>query len=64
MNCLKIHDFRWCAIDGCKDLDEGYNFALNNISIKGMHKKLWATKLGRDPILGFSGFLIWESQEN
>jgi len=61
-NRPEIHDFRWCAIDGCKDLDEGYNFT-SNISIKFLHKKLWASKLRKNPILGFSRFSTWESQE-
>jgi hypothetical protein len=31
--------YRW------KDLDEGYNFALDLILIKGLHAKLWALKV-------------------
>jgi len=36
---------RWCATYCWKDLNKGYNFSLNNISIKGLHKKLWAAKV-------------------
>jgi len=42
--------YRW------KAFDEGYNFALNFISIGGMHAKLWAPKVARDPTMGISGF--------
>jgi hypothetical protein len=38
-----------------KDLDEGYNFALNFISIGGLHRKLWAFKVMRVLSLGISG---------
>jgi hypothetical protein len=40
--------YRW------KDLDEGYNVALNLISIRGFHIKLWAPKVAKVPILGIS----------
>jgi len=36
---------RWHATYHWKVLDEGYNFASNFISIKGMHTKLWAPKV-------------------
>jgi hypothetical protein len=42
--------YRW------KDLDEGYNFALDLMEIKGLHKKLCACKGAWVPILG-----IWDS---
>jgi hypothetical protein len=45
---------RWCATYFWKVLDEGYNFALNLISIKGFHTKLWAPKVTRVPTLGIS----------
>jgi hypothetical protein len=38
-----------------KDLDEGYNFALNLISIRGLHTKLWGPKIMEIPTLGISG---------
>jgi hypothetical protein len=36
--------YRW------KNLDEGYCFALDLISIGGLHTKLWASKVKRVPI--------------
>jgi hypothetical protein len=44
--------FRWCAIYRWKDLEEGYNFALNLILIGGLHTKLWPRKVARVPTLG------------
>ncbi len=38
-----------------KALDEGYNFALDLISIRGLHKKLWGPKVAGVPILGILG---------
>jgi hypothetical protein len=38
-----------------KDLDEGYNCALDLISIKGLHIKLCGPKVARVPTLGISG---------
>jgi hypothetical protein len=37
---------RWHAMYHWKALDEGYNFASNFISIKGLHTKLWAQSCG------------------
>jgi len=34
-----------------KALNKGYNFALNLISIKGLHVKLWAPKVMEVPTL-------------
>ncbi len=45
---------RWHAIYCWKNLNEGYNFALNLISIKGLHVKLWAPKISRVPTLKIS----------
>jgi len=39
-----------------KDLNEGYNFALELISIKGLHAKLWGPKVARVPSLAILGF--------
>ncbi len=36
-------------------LDDGYNFALNVISIRGLQRKLWAPKVAGVPSLGISG---------
>jgi hypothetical protein len=42
-------DHRW------KALDEGYNFALDLISIKGFHTKLWGIKVVKVLMLAISG---------
>jgi hypothetical protein len=39
-----------------KALDKWYNFALDLISIKGLHIELWAPKVVGMPTLGISGF--------
>jgi hypothetical protein len=44
-----------------KNFNEGYNFALNLISIGGLHKELWAFKLVKVLILGILKLPIWES---
>jgi hypothetical protein len=46
---------RWCATHFWKVLDEGYNFALNFISIRGLHVKLWGPKVAGVPTLAISG---------
>jgi hypothetical protein len=38
-----------------KALNKGYNFALDFIAIKGLHKKLCAPKVVGIPIVGISG---------
>jgi hypothetical protein len=38
-----------------KALDEGYNFALDLISIRGLHAKLWRPKVAGVPTLAISG---------
>jgi hypothetical protein len=39
--------FRWHATSRWKALNEGYNFVLDLTSIGGLHKKLWASKVGK-----------------
>jgi hypothetical protein len=46
---------RWHATYRWKNLDEGYNFALDFISILGLHAKLWAPKVAGVPTLAISG---------
>jgi hypothetical protein len=46
-----------------KALDKGYNFSFNLTSIKGLHKKLWASKVVGVLILKILGFPTWESRE-
>ncbi len=47
--------FRWRATYCWKVLNEGYNFALHLISIKGLHAKLWAPKVAEVLGVGISG---------
>jgi hypothetical protein len=49
---------KWRAIYRWKALDEGYNFFLDLISIRGLNTKLQASKFVKVPILGISGFLF------
>jgi hypothetical protein len=53
-NCPNFLACRWRATYWWKALDEGYNFALDLISIKGFHTKLWASKIARVRTLGIS----------
>jgi hypothetical protein len=39
-----------------KFLDKNYNFALDLISIGGLHTKLWGPKVAKVPTLAISGF--------
>jgi hypothetical protein len=50
-NHPEIHACRWHATYCWKELNKGYNFALNITSIKGLHKKLWPSKVPGIPIL-------------
>ncbi len=43
-----------CNIPLEKDLDKGYNFALDFIIIQGLHVKLWGPKVVRVPTLAIS----------
>jgi hypothetical protein len=45
---------RWHAIYRWKALDKGYNFALDFISIGGLHVKLWAPKVMEVLVAGIS----------
>jgi hypothetical protein len=46
---------KWRATYRWKDLDKGYNFDLDLTSIRGLHTKLWASKVTEVPILRISG---------
>ncbi len=46
---------RWLATYGWKYLDEGYNFASDLISIRGLQIKLWAFRVVGGLILGILG---------
>jgi hypothetical protein len=54
---------RWHATYHWKDLDKDYNFVWDFTSIKGLHTKLWASKVAGIPISGILGLLkqndIW-----
>ncbi len=47
--------FSWCVTYRWKNIDKGYNFASDLITIRGLHAKLWAPKVARVPIVGISG---------
>ncbi len=47
--------FRWHVTYHWKALYKGYNFALDLISIEGLHVKLWGPKVARVLTLGISG---------
>jgi hypothetical protein len=49
--------WKWHSIYRWKVLNVGYNFASNLTSIAGLHKKLWASKVARVPILRISRLL-------
>jgi hypothetical protein len=47
--------WRWRATYRWKAFDKGYNFALDLISIRGLHVKLWHPKVAGVPTLVISG---------
>jgi hypothetical protein len=47
--------FKWRATYFLKALDKGYNFSIDLISIRGLHTKLWTSKVIGVPILGILG---------
>jgi hypothetical protein len=49
---------KWHATYRWKAFDEGYNFALDLISIGGLHTKLWAPKVAGVPTLGILGLVM------
>jgi hypothetical protein len=58
---------RWHATYCWKALNEGYNFSLVLISIKGRHTKLWGPKFTQVPTLGILGqnaIWMWASWRN
>jgi hypothetical protein len=46
--------WKWCATYHWKAIDEGYNFALDLISIGGLHAKLWAPNIVGILVVGIS----------
>jgi hypothetical protein len=58
--------FRWHTTHHWKALDKGYNFALDLISIQGLHAKLWGPKVAQicgSPNFGNFGTPTWESRD-
>jgi hypothetical protein len=49
---------RWRATYHWKALNKGYNFALDLISIEGLHTKLWVSKIAEVLILRISGLQL------
>jgi len=45
-----------------KSSQRGYNFALNLISVEGLHAKLWGPKITRIPTLGISRLPFWSPE--
>ncbi len=54
-NRLDLNMCKWSVTHCWKVLNKGYNFALDLIAIKGLHKKLCALKVARVLIVGISG---------
>jgi hypothetical protein len=54
--CRQRATYRW------KDLNEGYNFASDLITIRGLHRKLCALKVAGVPVVGISGFPFGSSR--
>jgi hypothetical protein len=46
--------FRWHVTYHWKALDKGYNFALDLISIRGLHAKLWGLRIAEVPTSAIS----------
>jgi len=53
---------RWCTTYPWKTLNKGYNFASDLIAIKGLHKKLWGSKVGGVPTLVISRLAFGSSR--
>jgi hypothetical protein len=63
-NCLDLHGCRRHAAYHWKALNKDYNFTLDFDSIRGLHKKLWASKVMRVPISRIARLLIWSFSKN
>ncbi len=62
-NHPKLHAWRWSVTYCWNFFNEGYKFALNFTSIRGLHNKLWASKIARVLILKILKFPICKSRE-
>jgi hypothetical protein len=63
-NHLELRVWRWRATYRWKAFNKGYNFSLDLALVKGLHKKLWVSKVARVRISRISKLLTWESEEN
>jgi hypothetical protein len=61
-NCLDLLVCKWCVTYLWKALNWGYNFSLDPISIKGLHKKLWTSKVQGVLISRILRLPTWKSQ--
>jgi hypothetical protein len=59
-NCPRLLACKWRATYYWKALNKIYNFALDLILIKGLHKELWASKVHKSP--NFKNFETPNSQ--
>jgi hypothetical protein len=57
-------EWKWRATYGWKDLNKGYNFALDLISIGGLHTKLCAPKVVEVPTWEFQDSHLGVSKQN
>jgi hypothetical protein len=53
-NLLYFLTCRWRATHCWKSFNEGYNFVLDLITIRGLHAKLWAPKVVEVPVVRIS----------
>jgi hypothetical protein len=53
--------WKWCTKYHWTTLDKVYNFALNVTPIRGLHKKLWTSKVAGILILEILKLSTWES---
>jgi hypothetical protein len=60
-NHFELHEFGWRVTYHWKDLNKSYNFSLNFISIRGLHKELQASKVPIVLISKISRLPSWES---
>jgi hypothetical protein len=62
-NHLELHVCKRHATYCWKSFDESYKFALDFTSIRGIHNKLWVSKMAGVLISRIVGRSIWESKE-
>jgi hypothetical protein len=63
-NRPELHACRCSVTYSWKDFNEGYNFSLHLISIEGLQKKLWASKVAGVSISRILGLLTWGLEKN